>query len=236
MNFTYTGPSWAASSYPIEDATATNLAKLWNIPYLDQSRPGSSVLPCVKMIKKEKSSAPIVWIYNEPLGDLVEITSIGYKEFLARPDWKDIRKECNQYCLTAISSLNRPVLLIGAHSDIVDCNHANITVGHHSWQKFLADQADMITRKGKINVKMDDGGSFSFRNCWGAEVIHRKMHSWPDISPDSELVNNIWDIFFFWKALEKADLFYEVHPNRRGNMLFAEHLKPTVIKFLEDNT
>ena len=236
MNFTYTGPSWAASSYPIEDATATNLAKLWNIPYLDQSSPGSSVLSLLEMIKKEKSSAPIVWIYNEPLNDIVEITRMEQKEFLARPDWKDIQKECNQYCLNAISSLNRPVLLIGGHCDIVDCNYANITVGHHSWQRFLADQADMITRKGKINVKMDDGGSFSFRNCWGAEVIHRIMHSWPDISPDSELVNEIWDIFFFWKALEKADLFYEVHPNRRGNVLFAEHLKPIVIKFLEDNT
>jgi len=236
MNFTYTGPSWAASSYPVTDSNVTNLSRLWDIQCKDQSRPGSSVLSCVKMIKKEKSSAPIVWIYNEPLGDLIEITGMEQKEFLARLDWKDIQKECNQYCLNAISSLNRPVLLIGGHCDIVDCNYANITVGHRSWQRFLAEQAGMITRKGKINVTMDDGGSFSFSHCWGAELAHKFMHENPDITLDSELVNNIWDIFFFWKALEKEDLFYEVHPNRRGNVLFAEHLKPTVIKFLEDNT
>lgn len=230
--YTYTGPSWAASSYPIEDARATNLAKLWNIAHIDHSAPGSSAMGNLHKLRETKG--PIVWIYNEPLGVLKHATNMDHKEFLIRNDWKEIWEECNQFCLNSIARLGRPVLLFGAHSDIVDCNHENIVVGHKSWQRFLAEKAGMITRKGKINVKMDDGGSFSFRHCWGAEIVHRTMHENPDIKPNESLTHDVWDIFFFWKQLEKQDLFNDVHPNLRGNKLFAEYTKPIVEKFLED--
>ena len=82
---------------------------------------------------------------------------------------------------------------------------------------------------------MDDGGDFFVSTCWGAEVLHKFMHENPHITPSVEVTNAVWDIFFFWKELEKANLFFDVHPNYQGNTLFAEFLKPTVIKFLQDN-
>lgn len=233
MRFVYTGPSWAASSYPL-GIDATSLAKEWKIPYTDCSKPGSNVLECLNLVKAH-STLPLIWIYNEPLGCLTEATGLTKSDLLQRRDWKDVWDECNQYCLEKISGLNRPVLLIGGHSDIVNCNYPNITIGCKSWQKFLAEQSGMSIDNDKVHVKMDDGGDFDVSFCWGAEVLHRYMHEHPEISPATEVTNAIWDIFFFWKELEKANLFYDVHPNINGNRLFAEFLKPVVTKFLEDN-
>ena len=234
MRFAYTGPSWAASSYPA-DAASTNLAKEWNFQYINCARPGSTVLTCLDVVKITPAFLPLIWVYHEPLGCLTEATGLTTAQLIQRSDWKDIWEECNQYCLKKIASLNRPVLLIGGHSDIVNCTHSNITVGTESWQKFLANAAGMSIEDQQIDVKMDDGGNFKVQHCWGAEVIHRFMHKNPDITPSIEITNAVWDIFFFWKELEKSNLFYEVHPNKRGNELFASFLKPTIAKFLEEN-
>ena len=232
QQYIYTGPSWAASSYPVE-STPTNLAREWNIPFIDQSLAGTTILNRVNAINNLNSTLPIIWIYGEPFGDLEKITNLSKKQLMQRSDWKDIWHECNQYCLSAISKLGPPVLLIGAHSDIVNCNYDNITVGHASWQKWLAQQAGLAIDNDTVHVKMDDGGDFSFDWCWGAEVIHRCMHEDPAIDPDPSLTNSVWDIFFFWKELEKANLFYEVHPNLPGNQLFAKFLQPTITNFLQ---
>ena len=232
MKFAYSGPSWAASSYPI-DTKCTNLAKEWNLSYIDYSKPGSTVLDCVAKLEAGPD-LPIVWIYHEPLGCLFEATGLSREQLMQRTDWKDIWEECNQFCLDKIASLNRPVLLIGGHSDIINCDHSNIIVGDPSWQKFLAHRAGMTIEDNNIYVKMDDGGDFTLNRCWGAELIHRFMHEHPNITPTIEITNSVWDIFFFWKELEKLGLFYEVHPNRRGNELFAEFLKPTLVKFLQE--
>lgn len=233
MRFVYTGPSWAASSYPI-NANSTSLAEEWGLEYINSSRPGSSVLNCIDAVKTN-ASLPIVWIYHEPIVCLTEATGLTKEQLIQRSDWKDVWDDCNQYCLNKIASLNRPVLLIGGHSDIVNCNHSNITVGAESWQKFLADAAGMPIENQAVHVKMDDGGDFKIQHCWGAEVIHRFMHEHPDITPSTEITNAVWDTFFFWKELEKANLFHDVHPSRKGNKMFAEFLKPTVIKFLQEN-
>ena len=232
MNFIYTGPSWAASSFP-EGVSATNLARQWDIPHINFALSASNVLRCIEKVKSH-TLLPVVWIYHEPLGCLTEATGLSYTELLRRSDWKDIREDCNQFCLQQIANLNRPVLLIGGHSDIINCEHSNIVVGHKSWQKFLAEKAQMHVDNDQIYVKMDDGGNFSFKNCWGAEVMHRIMHENPDIDPSAEITGAVWDIFFFWKELEKANLFYDVHPNLQGNKLFAAETKQTVINFLED--
>lgn len=229
--FTYTGPSWAASSYPIEDKNATNLAKLWNIKHIDQSFHGAHAIRNFRHLRK--TTGPVVWLYNEPIGVLQQAVNMEYKEFLTRDDWQDIWRECNEYCLNSIARLGRPVLLFGAHSDIVDCKHNNIQVGDKSWQRFLADRLGMVTRKGKINVT-HQGDSFSFKTCWGADIVHRYMHLFSDVKPAESLVDDIYNIFFFWKYLEKENLFFEVHPNRQGNELYAEYTKPIVEKFLED--
>ena len=232
MKFAYTGPSWAASSFPM-DSTSTNLAKQWALPYIDFSMVGSNVLQCIDRIKKV-NKLPVIWIYNEPFGCLTEATGITKKQLIQRTDWAEIWEECNQFCLKQISSLNRPVLLIGGHSDIVNCTYPNITVGEKSWQKFLAKTAGMSVTDQHVYVKMDDGGDFTLKNCWGAELIHQFMHEHSEINPSTEITNAVWDMFFFWKELEKANLFYEVHPNNQGNKLFADFLKPIVTNFLQE--
>lgn len=235
MKYIYTGPSWARSSYPLH-TQSTNLAKEWNIPFVDASQPASSVLNRVAYIKNLKLNLPIVWIYNEPLNDLESLTGISHAEFLSRSDWLSLWHECNRKCLNAVASLGVPVLLIGGHSDVVDCDHSNIIIGHHSWQKYLAESVNMRIEDEKIHVKMDDGGNFVVDRCWGAEVIHKVMHENPHINPDPVLVDHIWDIFFFWQQLEKSDVFYEVHPNLKGNLLFAQHMIDTVEKFIQDHS
>ena len=234
QQYVYTGPSWAASSYPVEKKS-TNLAREWNIPFIDQSLGGTSILDHVAAVKNLNSTLPIIWIYGEPFNNIETITKMSSNDLIQRTDWKDIWHECNQYCLSAISKLGPPVLLIGGHSDIVNCDYDNITIGNVSWQKWLAQQAGMTIDNNTIQVKMDDGGNFLFDRCWGAEVIHRFMHEHLEIEPDISLVNSVWDIFFFWKELEKANLFYEVHPNLLGNQLFAEFLLPAVTNFLQEN-
>jgi len=234
QKYIYTGPSWADSSYPVTNSS-TNLAREWDIPYIDQSQKGTGVLGLVDNIKKLDLKLPIIWIYNEPILNLKTITGISIDNFLQRSDWKDLWNECNQHCLSAIASLEVPILLIGGHSDIVDCNHSNITVGYDNWQKWLAQQAGLTVDNGIVSVTMDDGGDFLIEHGWGAEIAHRYLRKHPAIDPDPGLMNSIWDIFFFWKELEKANLFYEVHPNLRGNQLFAEFLQPVVAKFIKEN-
>lgn len=233
MRFVYTGPSWAASSFPV-DLNSTSLAKEWALPHFNCSMYASNVLQCVDKIKNLEAS-PIVWIYNEPILCLAEATGLTREQLIQRRDWKDVWEDCNQFCLSKIAGLNRPVLLIGAHSDIVNCNHSNITVGHTSWQKFLANAAGMTVDDQGVHVKLDDGSNYKIQTCWGAEVIHKFMHENPSIDPSNEITEAIWDMFFFWKELEKADLFYEVHPNRQGNELFANFLTPVLTTFLQEN-
>lgn len=232
--YIYTGPSWAVSSYPVENKS-TNLALEWGIPYVDQSRAGTSILNRINAVKTLNSTLPIIWIYGEPIIDVEEITGISVDKFIQRADWKDLWNACNQYCLSAMAMLGRPVLLIGGHSDIIDCNHKNITVACTSWQKWLANQANMPVSNQAVSVVMEDGGDFLIDHGWGAEVIHKFMHEHPKINPDTELINSVWDIFYFWKELEKANLFHEVHPNLQGNQLFAKFLQPVVEKFLQEN-
>lgn len=236
--YIYTGPSWAFSSYDPPNSKAcidsTNLAKQWLIPHLDLSRPGCSVSNRAEAVKNSNIDLPIIWIYNEPTKDLYQATGVTLGEFIQRSDWLDIWHQCNRWCLEKINNIGVPVLLIGGHSDIVQCQFSNITIGHHSWQKYIAEQAGIRVDNNKIYVKMDDGGDYSFDLCWGAETIHKFMHEHPDIIPSKEIINAIWDMFFFWKELEKANLFFEVHPNKRANQQFAQFLLPTVSKFLQE--
>ena len=68
QQYVYTGPSWAASSYPVE-SKSTNLAHEWAIPFINRSLGGASILNRVNAIKNLKSTVPIIWIYGEPFCD-----------------------------------------------------------------------------------------------------------------------------------------------------------------------
>jgi hypothetical protein len=234
MKYQYTGPSWAVQSYDSPDLSIypTNLSKEWKIACIDLSQLGSSILNRVEAVKQHEFNLPIIWVYNEPLLDLTAITGLTLDEFVTRKDWSDIREECNQYCLNQINLLPAPVLLIGAHSDIVNCNRPNITVAHPSWQAWLAEKAGMLVSEGRIEVNIVDGSRYGIKNCWGAEYIHRFLHENHHIDPDPSLLNLIWDVYYFWEELERQNWFFEVHPNKRGNVEFAKFLKPTVENFL----
>jgi hypothetical protein len=236
--YIYAGGSWAGSSFP-QDLDATNLSREWNIPCVNVSQPGLSVLSELKEIKQalKTNPLPVIWVYNEPLRDVKQTTGLWMLEFIQRADWRELSKKSNQFCLEKINALGVPVLLIGGGRDITDCEFENITVGHPSWQKWLAEQAGMSVVDGVIDVNISSTGkNYKLTNCWGYESVQAAIHENQNIRPDPELVDTIFDIILFWEELQKRDWFFEVHPNKRGNVEFAKFLKPVVDKFLKENT
>ena len=232
--YAYVGSSWAVKSFDPPNLsvgkTPTSLAEQWNIPYANLSQVMSSPLERISAVENYFSlhgKLPIIWIYNEPIADVERITGMPVLEFIQRSDWRSIWNECNQYCLDRINSLETPVLLIGGSTDVVDCNYSNITVGHVSWQKYLAVQAGITVDQNTVYVKMDDGGDYAFNHCWAAELMHKVIHENPKVTPSKEITDAIWDIFFFWEKLKTANLFYDAHPNYRATELFAKLLYPT---------
>jgi hypothetical protein len=246
--FVYTGTSWAAQSFDplapgeIPDSSnvgkissrITNLAREWGISHRNISKAGTSNLNRLDAFYNEKIQKPIVWIYGEPLADLEQITGLSKATFIARPDWKDIQQECNQYCLKRIADTNLPILLIGAASDVVDCNYNNITV-INSWQKWLAEQAKLSVDKNTVHVNITNKEIINVDYCWSADIVHSWIRQNSETIPNKQLVESIWNIFSLWKKLEDAGLFYQVHPNYRSTELFAQYLKPSVEKFLMDS-
>jgi len=239
LEFVYSGPSWAARSFDSAETETqhgvTNLAREWGIPHFDASKHATNVLWQKNRILTFPKKLPIIWIYPEPFTSLDHFTSMSITELLTRSDWKDIWRECNDRNLQEINSLGRPVLLIGGHSDVIDCSgYSNIQVGCPSWQKFIAETAGLEINCGVVKGSYDNGTKFSVKHCWGAEIVHRRLWENPDIDADKTLVDSIWDMFFFWKELERNDLFYDVHPNKKATKLFAVFLKSTVAQFLEN--
>ena len=234
--FIYTGPSWAASSYPV-DKLSTSLAKEWDIDCINTAKAASNVLDNLTSVKTAISikKLPVIWVYNSVLGNIVEATNVTLEKAIESSEWQDLFDQCNQYCLEKINSLGVPVLLIGAHQDIQDCKYENITIGHHSWQKWLAEKSQMLVNNGVIRVTPADGSDYNLDYCWGAEIVHKIIHENPSIKPEPNLLNAVWDIYYFWEELQRRDWFFEVHPNKRGNVEFAKFLKPVVETFLEEH-
>ena len=239
--FIYTGPSWAAHSYddPDKIVEPTNLAIQWGVEHVDLSQAGSSVMRNAIQIEsyfKTNTKLPIIWVYNEPILNLHDVTGLTVQEFLRRSDWQNVWRECNNQCLQRIASLGCPVLLIGAHSDVIGCDYPNITVAHPSWQRWLAKKAGFkVINDQTIYVKMYDGGNFSFDRCWGAEIVQKHIYENPDINPPDGMVKSVWDILEFWNQLSRAGWFSGCHPTRLAHEEFAKFLLPTVTKFLQDN-
>ena len=230
--FIYNGPSWAATSYPDDPLNFTNLSIEWSIPCISTAHRAQTNLDGIDKVKNQPKDLPIVWLYSEPISDLTRITGMTFKDVVTRNDWWEIREECNQHCLEEINNLGVPVLLIGAQSDIVNCNLTNIRVAHPSWQRWSAVAAGMTVGE-KILVEPTDGGSFEFTNCWGAEILHRFIFENPNIMPDSSLVDAIWDVYYFQEELQRRGWFFEVHPNKHSNIEFAKFLRPILLDFLE---
>jgi hypothetical protein len=234
--FIYAGSSWAAKSFDPDKHVYTNLATEWGIPHTNLTKLAISVLDSFdRIVQHPDKKLPVIFLYHDPIGDIERIIGISFKEFLTRADWKILWDQCNQSCLAKIDSLDRPVLLIGAVTSVINGVYKNITVGHVNWQLWLAEQAGMEVVDQTVHVTPADGGNFFLNYFWGAQGAQKYLHENPSVKPDKKLLDAIWDVFFFWKELENANLFFEVHPNYNGNKLFAEFLKPTVLKFLNEH-
>jgi hypothetical protein len=237
--FVYAGPSWAKRSFddPDKNIEISNLAKEWELPYFNCAEEGSNNLQQVQYVKNTLTDLPIIWVMCEPLVELtisddtlsrsnlyrVHRKKALIKKYLNTPDHLSVRQIINFEQLSAMNALNRPIGLIGGHSDIQDSDitfFKNITIIDHSWQNFLAKLAGI------------DYNQYNF----GFEISHRILHGNHDIAPSDKLVNDIYQGLEFWKLLEKKNLFYEVHPNRVATEEYAKYLKDKVIEFIEKNS
>jgi len=228
--FIYTGPSWAELSYdniPDWDVNNTNLAKEWGMPYIDYAARGHSNSSRASLIQNDKNNYPIIWIMCEPLvGHLHDPTSPLSKslqtEYLITSNHSAVRQTINLMQLDAMNRLNRPIGIVGAHSDIIESDikyFKNLTIIESSWQNFLADIAGIARQP------------YNF----GYEISHRMIHGNQNLIPSNKLIDDVYNGLEFWKKLEKHGLFYDVHPNRTATELFARHVKNKVVKFINEN-
>jgi hypothetical protein len=227
----YVGPSWAYRSFDSPEGSEleyTNLVQELNISVDNLSKSALSNLEIINQVipKNYKDLYKgIIFVYSEPIGDLTSLqhytTNLNHitpATFIESENFWEMRKEINRYVLTEMSQIECPIGLIGAHSDVEDCNYNNITVIHPSWQKFLAQYT---------SVTLEDG--------WGAEVAHRYiMTEYKDITPSRNIVNKISDTFSAWHKMELNRVFNWCHPNKKGNELFAKEIANSVQSFINN--
>jgi hypothetical protein len=220
----YIGPSWAVRSFDTPDGNdqeTTNLAQEWNIGVQNLAEHAFSNWMLLGKIRSyvkdnpQESQTPIIWVYGEPLLDTWVYQDTPIEQALTRDDWWQMRERVNQQILQDISELGNPVALIGAHSDIVDCDHPNITVIHPSWQKFLGEQIGIYIKAG-----------------WGAEVAHRFIVTDRSIKPSHSVIDAVSELFLQWHKLEMHGLFQICHASLLGNKLFAKAIESDVKKWL----
>jgi len=214
----YTGSSWAARGFdnPVEQDPngGTNLVKELNLQVTNLSEFSSSNSSCYEKLKNHNDKFDaVLWVYCEPFN---EISPGDLSLIIKKENWIEVRKDINYQILKKINGLGCPVGLIGGPSDVFDCDFDNITVIHPSWQKFLAEQN---------NVDLDLG--------WGADVAHSAIVYNQDTAPCRSAVQAISDTFKSWNQLELYGLFRWVHPNTKGNQLFAKEIKHSVKCFID---
>jgi len=140
-------------------------------------------------------------------------------EYLQSNNHLAVRQDLLHEQLRAMNDLGLSIGIVGAHSDIrqQDINNfSNLSIIHPSWQNFLAD---------KVNVQ-------SRNYNWGYEIAHVMFRVFPEIKPNDRLVMDMYDGLDFWQQLEKENVFCDVHPNKQGNIQFAELIKQRVIDFI----
>jgi hypothetical protein len=219
-NILYLGPSWARRSFNTpngDEVDYTSLYKELNLQDYNVTNiaaPGDGNQHFIDQVKTRYQQVDaIIWVYCEPIIDITDRSN-----WLLSEDCYSLRQDKNKQLLSQISNLNVPIALIGAHSDIEDCNHPNIEVIHPSWQRFLADYAD---------VKLDKG--------WGCEIAHRwLMMDYPKLKPSKNLVNYVSDTWRAWCELDMSGVFCWCHPNRFGNELFANEIRQNMLTWLRN--
>jgi len=226
----YVGASWASRSYDNPDGSETDFTSLYKELELEKFNvinlafPGTSNQYFLdQLIYKDDPTGykehydAIIWVYCEPLIELQIQQKM--QEFLESENFWNMRSEANKKILDQIAQLDKPVALIGSASDIVDCAHKNITVIHPSWQKFLADIA---------NVDLKYGG-------WAADAAHAELvTTYKNVVPSKGIVEAITEQFSAWRKLQYHRLFCWCHPNKKGNELFAKEIKNSVYSWIDN--
>ena len=232
--YTYTGPTWALKSFDRPEVEqlhgSTNFAKHWQWPFRSRVYPSAPPLSIVKYLcESERQTLPIVWVYSDPWGNIPDITGIALKDYVQRQDWFDIWRDCNRHILKSIAEIGPPVLIIGSHCDIIDCDFDNIIVASHSMQKFMAHLAGITVVDDTVIMPHDN---IKINHCFAMEIYFRFFHETSDIVPCNDLHDRVVDLWVFWKKLEQAGLMYDVHPTRTSYENFAQSLLPMVTTFL----
>ena len=225
----YVGSSWAVRSFdrpyenpPKPGAVAgrdyTNLAYELGLEVVDLSQFSISNLSCFNLVREYGDDYDgVVWVYCEPIKDLTYNHYSTMEEFLTSDNFWALRSHTNSLVLKRLSELGCPVALIGGASDVENANYDNLTVIHPSWQKFLAERADVDLEHG-----------------WSADVAHYEMIQYPDLKPSMGLVDLMSSTFESWKKLEDHKLFNRAHPNTIGTQLFATHIKPSLNNWIDN--
>ena len=136
----------------------------------------------------------------------------------------DMRTRRDKNFMETLSKLDNRVAVIGAHSDVSDVPD-NVTVIDSSWQNFLRQESDLDTGYN-----------------WGVDALHTQLSlsnnldmldkTYKNRKTVEFFVDKFWNQFDIWRQLEKKKLFCNVHPNKRGNKLYAKHTLNNVQEFL----
>lgn len=240
--FIYSGPSWAFQSFDTpqgHEPNTTNLLKEWgleNIAVNISNRSSNANAEYSKFTGQTQVftpeingtfdlSLPIIYVMCEPLSIFNATPNYLDKYFDSGINsvW-DMRTRRDKYFMERLSKLDNRVAVIGAHADVSDVPD-NVTIIDSSWQNFLRQEAGLDTGYN-----------------WGVEVLHTQLclsnnidmlkMSYRNRKNVELFVDKFWNQFDIWKQLEKKKLFCDVHPNKRGNKLYAKHTLNNVQEFL----
>jgi len=244
MHTLYLGPSWAVQSFEtthgLDDPVKTNLAQELELTnYTSLALYACSNLDQLQLAQEFMQQNPelapfrIVFVMANSLQDGYKISGVSQVEFarafLTSEDPIGITKTLEQQFYHRVNSVGVPVALIGAHTDVECESFDNITVIHPSWQNFLGQQCGLNSFYG-----------------WPAEIGHRWLqgiaipeygppeHFELGTNPSKVLVNEVHELLNIkWKIFEKNKLWTGVHPNIRGNQLFAQEIKQSVNNWID---
>ena len=245
MHTLYLGPSWAVQSYEsvqgLGDPIKTNLAIELELAdytllagYANSNFDQLSQAKIFMQTNKQLQPFNAVFVTANALQDgwkIYQKSQIEFaKDFLFANDPLDIVQDLEQKFYQQLQTLDIPVALIGAHTDVTCKSHNNITVIHPSWQNFLAQQCGLNSFYG-----------------WAADVAHRwlqgtvipdhgpPVHFEMETQPSPAVVDLVHSMITVnWYQLEKNKLFVGNHPNILGNQLFAKEIADSFNKWVDN--
>jgi hypothetical protein len=242
MHTLYLGPSWAVQSFETwqgNDPIKTNLAQeLELVNYTNLARCGDSNMAQIDMAQEFMRDHPelapfrAIFITSNSLQDserLLNMHRVDFaRHFITHDSVLNLVRDLELQFYRAVEELNIPVALIGAHTDIQDYAWSpNVTVIHASWQNFLASV---------VGLNSFVGWAAEIAQLWLSSKIvpaQGPMMSFDcDQAPSMSAVFEIDHVMTTWSRLERAGLWKGVHPNIKGNKIFAQAISQLINQWL----